>query len=490
MKINLTNGLGLFALSLFSLAFSTARAQEVVSGSPEDVAITVYNQNFGVVREKRRINLKSGTNFLSVEDVASTIDPTSVSFSSLTSPNETVVREQNYRYDLVDPQTILFKSVGKNIKLRQYFSGGTSKELSGVLLSSPRSVVGSVDGSARFVYSGLVLGTASGVILNPAGEIEISEMPEGLVSVPSLFWKLDTEKSGEQLTELSYQASGLNWNCDYVAVLNETDTKADLTSWVTIDNKSGATYKNASLKLMAGDVHRVTQPNAPRSAEYMEMAADGIVGGAQFSEKAFAEYHLYTLKGKTTVANNETKQMSLFNATAVPVKKVFVFDPGGQNYNPYMGSSENPQKVNVEIELENKESNHLGMPMPKGKVRVYKKDQDGSLQFVGEDSLDHTPRDEKIRLYIGDAFDLVGERKQLSVRQISERVQRISYEISLRNHKNTAVTINAVEHASGQWKILNSSMTYTKKDSGTFEFAAQVPARGELKISYEIELKY
>lgn len=470
------------ALALAFSSFLPVSAQESPSkavgttvSDSEGISLTIYNQNFGLVRDLRSVNLKDGVNYLRFEDVASQIDPTSVSFSSLTAPNSLAVREQNYQYDLVDPSTILSKSVGKTLRIRRYMDNGTVKELNGTLLSS----VGH--------GGGLVLKTSDGVVLNPQGEIEVTSLPEGLVSKPSLLWKLESTKAGEQKTEIAYQTNGMNWHCDYVAVLNKDDSLADLTSWVTIDNRSGSTYKNASLKLLAGDVHRVSESRSmPRGAMMMKAAA---APASQFSEKSFAEYHLYSLQGKTTLANNETKQMSLFNASEIPVKKLFVYEPEAANYGYRQNAS---QKVAVKFELVNSLKNHLGVPMPKGKVRVYKKDQDASLQFIGEDLIDHSPVDEKIRLYIGDAFDLVGEKKQtnyINTSSLGRDKRRISYEISLRNHKDSAVTITAVEHAWGDWKIANSSLPYTKKDSHTFEFVVQVPAHGETKLNYEIELR-
>lgn len=481
----------LLALSaaLAVLAPQKGLAQEEHSGAAEDISITIYNQNFGLVREQRSMNLKDGVTFVRVEDVASNIDPTTVSFQSLSAANSVVVREQNYQYDLIDPTTVLSKSIGKDLKFKQTLQNGQVKELSGILLNSPRAVVSDTNGNSSTSYQGLVIKTPEGIVLNPEGEVELKELPAGLVGKPSLLWKLESDKAGTHKTEISYQTSGLNWRCDYVAVLNEKDDHSDLTSWVTIDNKSGASYKNSLLKLLAGDVHKVSQANVyPQGT--MSMGAMSMRAAApQFQEQSFAEYHLYSLKGRTTVGTNETKQMSLFNAGGIPVKKMFIFDQNNQVYNPYNGGNSS-QKVNVKIELNNSEQNHLGIPMPKGKVRVYKKDQDGALQFIGEDQIDHTAKDEKVRLYIGDAFDLVGERKQTNIKQISNRVQEASYEISLRNHKKEDVTITCVEHANGEWTILNSSQPYTKKDSRSFEFAVKVPANQEVKVSYDIETRW
>lgn len=488
------SGAGLLAgVILVASSLSPARAETVGASESQGVNLTIYNQNFGLVRDIRNVDLKDGVNFVRFEDVAAQIDPTSVSFTSLTAPNSVAVREQNYQYDLIDPTTILSKSIGKNVKFRQFLPSGAVNEISGVLLNSPRAVVSDSEGNVSTHYQGLVLKTDAGVILNPAGQAELAELPAGLVSKPSLLWKLETTKAGTHKSEIAYQTQGMNWKCDYVAIVNDDDTQLDMTSWVTLDNKSGATFKEAALKLMAGDVHKVQPQGYSYMRGDMMMKANGAPA-QQFSEQAFAEYHLYSLAGKTDLNNNETKQLSLFNAARIPTKKQFVFDSrspavpvyGRGYYNPQQGSE---QKINVKLEIQNTEANQLGIALPKGKVRVYKKDKDGALQFIGEDLIDHTPRDEKIRLYIGDAFDLVGERKQMNMNRISDRVYRTTYEVSLRNHKDKEVTITAVEHAHGEWKVISENFQHTKKDSTTFEYNVKVPARGEVKINYEIEIR-
>ncbi len=453
------------------------------------VSLTIYNQNFGLVRDTRSVELANGINHVRFEDVAAKIDPTSVSFTSLTAPNQVVVREQNYQYDLIEPTTILSKSVGKDVRIKNYLSGGGVSEISGTLINSPRTYVSDSEGRVSSTYSGLVVKTGNGVILNPQGQVELSELPAGLVPKPSLLWKLETDKAGMHKTEIAYQTAGLNWKCDYVAVVNSDDTKTDLTSWVTLDNQSGGTYRDAALKLLAGDVHRVTAPQ-PMYAKGMMMARAGGAAEQQFTEQSFAEYHLYTLAGKTDVKDRETKQLSLFNAAQIPTKKQFVFDSNGQFYPGGWSPSGSSKKINVKLEMENSDKNNLGMPMPKGKVRVYKKDKDGALQFIGEDQIDHTPRDEKVRLYIGDAFDVVGERKQMNVQRVSDRVTRVQMEISLRNHKKEPITVTCVEHAYGQWKITSSSQEHRKKDSTTFEFDVKVAPDSESKLTYEIEMRY
>ncbi len=473
-------------VQMSALAIDAKEKGKDKANDGESVAITVYNQNFGLVKDIRKVELKEGINNLRFDDVAAAIDPTSVSFLSLTAPNSVVVREQNYQYDLMDVSTILSKSVGKELKIRQY-SGGGMHEVSGTLLNSPLVTVSDSNGNVSQRSQAIVLKTPSGIVLGANGEVELAELPSGLVAKPSLLWKLQADKGGEHRAEISYQTQGMNWKCDYVAVANNDDTACDLTSWVTLDNKSGASFKQASLKLMAGDVHRVTQNAMPRGFALMKSAMAGAAA-PQFSEQSFAEYHLYSLAGRTDLNNNETKQLTLFNAASVPVKKLFVFESGSVNH--YRQANGQGQKVNVKLEIANTQGNNLGMPMPKGKVRVYKKDQDGAMQFVGEDLIDHTPKDEKVRLYMGDAFDIVGERKQTNYQQISQRLLKQSFEISLRNHKEKEVTVTVIEHAYGDWKVVNSSQPFTKKDSHTIEFAVKVPANGESKVTYDLEIKH
>src|SRR5262249_34207657 len=318
------------------------------------VSLTIYNQNFGLVKDVRSVELKEGINYLRFEDVAAMIDPTSVSFESLTAPNAVVVREQNYQYDLMDPNTILSKSVGKNVKFKQVLANGQVQELSGVLLNPPAAAVSDTSGNTSIHHQGLVLKTADGIVLNPAGQAELAELPAGLVSKPSLLWKLEATRAGKHQTEIGYQTGGLNWRCDYVAVANPDDTQADLTSWVTLDNKSGATYKNASLKLLAGDVHRA-QEVAPMLKGRMMAGVAAAAPAPQFTESAFAEYHLYSLQNKTDVNQNETKQLSLFNANNVPTKKLFVFEPESRMIYGGYGGYGDTQKVKVKLEVENSE---------------------------------------------------------------------------------------------------------------------------------------
>jgi hypothetical protein len=434
--------------------------------------ITVYNQNMGLVKDRRAIDLSKGINILEFCDVAAQIDPTSVHFKSLTDPDGVGILEQNYQYDLVNTQKLLQKYLGKQIRVRQRVDG-EERVIEGTLLSSA---------------GGISLKTDEGIVLNPAGQIELPDLPEGLIVKPTLVWMLESDRAGRNEAEVSYITNGLNWHCEYVTVVNQDDTALDLTGWVTIDNQSGASYKDAGLKLIAGDVHRVQEGEQMRVAAELRAPAGRGGGAPQFEEKAFFEYHMYTLNRRTDVMDNETKQMTLLAASDVEAKKVFVYDGGRASW--YGGDTSDQNKVRVMLEFKNSQEHNLGIPLPKGKIRVYKADTDGSLQFVGEDLIDHTPKDEKLRVFLGNAFDLVGERVRTNYNKISDRVIEEDYEIKLRNHKDTPVTITVVEHYWGDWKILSSNFDYTKKDAHTAEFPIEVAPNEEVVLKYTVRTTY
>jgi hypothetical protein len=489
----------LVCLSLLMGAAMALEAQNVVTSTAKDtkgVSLTIYNQNFAVVRENRQISLKEGVNFVRYEDVAAQIDPTSISFKSLTAPNAVAVREQNYQYDLLNPTSILNKSVGKTVRFKQVHPDGKVEILEGTLLNPPTAMVGQTDaGGGGTVYQGLVMRLKDGrIVLNPTGQIELTELPEGLVSRPSLLWKLDVDKAGTHDTQVSYIANGITWKADYVAVVSKDESMVDLTGWVTIDNRSGATYSDAQLQLLAGDVRRV-QVAPGMGGVPMDAIALRRAEAPQFQEEAFFEYHLYTLQGTTRVRDNETKQMTLLTASDVKVTRKLVLDAGRWWWiqgirSPGMGSDTENVKLNIVVELRNTKENNMGMPLPKGKVRLYKADDRGNLQFLGEDLIDHTPKDELVRLYIGDAFDVVGERKRTDYKQISDRVIEETYEITVRNRKETDADVWIVEHFWGEWQILNNSHPYNKLDAHTVEFPVKVERNGAVKVTYTVRMRW
>jgi hypothetical protein len=315
-----------------------------------------------------------------------------------------------------------------------------------------------------------------------------AQLPENLIAKPTLMWLVSSQKAAQTL-EVSYLAQSLNWSADYVLVVNEQDTAGALQGWVTLVNQSGASYKNAELKLVAGDVNRV-QPEANMRMGKAMPAMAPAPSGAGFSEQGLFEYHLYTLGRPTTILQNEQKQVSLLEADGVKIDKKLIFY--GQQYwfRGQYGQIQANQKVGVYLDFKNDEKSKLGMPLPKGTIRVYKADKSGAKQFVGEDQIDHTPRDEKVRVKMGEAFDVVGDRKQMEWKALGSCTSESRWEIELRNHKDTAVEVEDYEPIGGDWTILESSQPYEKKDAGTFTFNVKVPARGKTKVSYRVRLRY
>ncbi len=427
-------------------------AKEV--GGVKDVSLTVYNRDLALVREIRRFEFAEGVNFLTLTGVASRIDATSVHFKLL-SDYDFALLEQNYDYDLVGTNKLLQKYIGKLITLVDP-EDGRRKEVT--LLS---------------VADGMVVDYAGKILINPPGNVELPELTEGLLLKPTLEWQVLTDKAFISDGELSYLTSGLSWNADYVALLADNEKTAEVEGWVTLTNNSGATYENAKLKLIAGDIHRAPAPQPVEMARLGKAMAEADMG---FKEEAFFEYHLYNLQRRTTIKNAQTKQVSLLTASGIPVSKVYTFDPGWRS-----------EKIEVRVEFKNSEQNNLGMPLPAGRVRVFKRDSEGIPQLVGEDAIDHTPKDEMVRLLLGYAFDIKGEKKQISYTD-RHKGFTASYEVSLRNHKKEPVTILVLEHLPyGNWKVVETSHDYKKLDAQTIEFTVGIPLNGEAKLTYTID---
>ncbi|MCK4244846.1 MAG: DUF4139 domain-containing protein [Candidatus Omnitrophica bacterium] len=463
----------------------------------KEISLTIYNQNFGLVKDIRYLSLKKGLNIIRFVDVAREIDATSVSFKSLRAPESCIIQEQNFEYDLISRNKLLEKYLDQEIILER--TEGTTEETYdkwatlGKGSRQRKEVTPKIKRVKAILLStkgGMVVKIGDEIYLNPLGRVILPALPEGLITKPTLLWELLNEKPGMHTVEVTYLTNGINWKADYISIVNRDDKKIDLNGWVTIDNKSGATYKNAGLKLIAGEVHRVEErPKYKRDLMLREAKAG--IAAPQFKEKAFFEYHLYTLQRKTTLKDNQTKQISLFTATEIPTKKLFTYD--GAIYRGWWRSSEKEpcnKKVAVSLEFKNEKKYGLGIPLPKGKIRVYKKDVDGSLEFIGEDQIDHTPKNEKVKLFLGNAFDIVGERKCTEHRKISSRVYQNSYEITLSNHKKEDVKVIVIEHLYGDWQILSESQPHTKKDAFTIEYPVSIPKDGKATVTYTALYKF
>jgi hypothetical protein len=455
-----------------------AATVSAVEPNQEGVALTIYNQNFGVVREKRIVEVPDKTSTIRFADVAAQIDGTSVSFKSLTDPGAAVL-EQNYEFDLVSADKLLQKYIDRNVTV---LTKDGSRYAGALLSFDTNQLVIKQRGELAMIQRG-----------DNVKDIGFEALPEGLITKPTLVWKIATEKPGRQLVEVAYQTGGINWQADYNAVLNAKDTLLDLSGWATVNNQSGGAYKDARLKLIAGDVRRV-QPQRERSMSRMALAEGRALG---FEEKAFFEYHLYTLGRPTTVAQNQIKQIELLKAADVPVKKVFLYEGapqyrffGGLVTDAGYGSEEFNKKVNVIVELRNSKDNHMGMALPKGKVRLYKGDEaDAALEFIGEDEIDHTPKDELLRLQIGNAFDIVGERKRIDFKiDTAGHVMTESFEIRVRNHKDEPVTVLVKEvlYRWNTWEIVQASHKWTKYDANAIHFPVNVAKDGEQVITYTV----
>ena len=466
------------AVLLAAAGVSAAWAAEKAPADKEGVALTVYNQNFAVVKDVRILKLDGKAATVQFRDVAKLIDPTSVNFKSLTDPEGTVVIEQNYEFDLVSADKLLDKYIDKEISVITK----QGQKYTGTLMS--------------FDAGQLVVRNDKGLYMvqrpDNVQNVEFGALPEGLLTRPTLVWKVATEKPGPHLSQVTYQTQGLSWQADYSAVVNADDTGMDLSGWVTVTNRCGATFKDAHLKLMAGDVRRIQPVQPPMAMAAMDGAAKGRGGGGGFEEKTFFEYHMYDLPRPTTVNDNQVKQIELLVAAGVPVLKRYVFEPQGRYWHKRYGSTGDEYKVNVYVEFKNSKEAKLGMPLPKGKIRVYKKDPaSGDLEFVGEDEIDHTPKDEELKLYVGDAFDIVGAKTVTNRRQ-EARWRQESVKIELRNHKEQDITVRIREHLTGpgQWEITAKSQDFKKIDASTIEFDVPVAKNGKAEVTYTVDNRW
>ncbi len=447
----------------------------------KSVAITVYNSNLGLVKDTRTLRLPRGTSQLRFMDVAQQINATSVHIKSVTAPNALAVVEQSYEFDLLNPQKLLDKYVGKELTLVLKTLENNSEKLvptSATLLSN---------------NGGQVWQIGQQIVINPTniGEIRFDRLPQDLIAKPTLVWTLNNTGTDTHTVEASYLTTGLNWRSDYVIVVNQNDTRADLNGWVTLTNTSGTAYRNADLKLVAGDVHRVREEVAMNAVSEMRVARAGAAPQPQFQEQAFFEYHLYTLQRQTNIKHNETKQISLLSSDNFTIKKELIVN--GQAF--YFQGYNNPgelvkEKVGVYVGFKNAKENNLGVPLPAGVVRVYKADTTGAQQFVGEDRIDHTPKDETVRIKLGDAFDVVAERKQTDYKNIARRVFEYAYEIRIRNHKEEAVTVVVNEPIGGDWEMLNSTFPAEKTAAFAARFNVPVAKDDEAILSYRVRVKF
>ncbi|MBI4637487.1 MAG: DUF4139 domain-containing protein [Candidatus Rokubacteria bacterium] len=456
---------------LATTQLATAAPLAITREDQRDLMVTIYNGNLGLVKDVREGRLGSGTFEVQFADVAAQIDPTSVHLRSLTDPAGLKILEQNYEYDLLSSEKLLEKYVGKRVRL--YQADGTYHEAT---LLSTQGPVFEINGQIH---------------LGHHGRLVLPALPENLVAKPTLVWLLRGTSEGRHRIEASYLTGGITWKADYVMVLNAADDRTDLAGWVTIDNRSGATYGNAALKLVAGDVNRAREPRRDgRALELAAKAASVAEGTRDFASEGFFEYHLYTLDGRTTIKDNQTKQLSLLTADAVPVQKRLIYYGAQDYYRNSYGVPISNQKVGVYLEIKNRKDHRLGIPLPKGKIRVYKADASGSQQLVGEDWIDHTAKDGQVKIKMGNAFDVVGERTQKEWKQIARNVYEVEWEIALRNAKTADQKVTVIEPVPGDWQVLSSTHPWEKLEAHTLRYELPVPKEGTTKLTYRVRIRF
>lgn len=447
----------------------------------QNVAVTIYNGDLALVKDTRHVKLKTGLNALALRDVSAQIRPETALLRSINAPGSLTLIEQNFDFDLLTPEKLLEKYVGKTVSLvKTHPATGLETTEQAIVLSANNGVVLRV---GNRIESGI-----------HGNRIVYNDVPESLRDRPTLVTQINNKGATDQTVELSYLTGGLGWKADYVAELNSKENMLDLSGWVTLTNTSGTSYKNAKLQLVAGDVNRV-QEHYPRA---MTMRKDLVMmaeAAAPMAEESLLEYHLYSLDRPTTIAENQTKQVALLSATNVPARKELVLRGADYYYQSSYGDLGTKMKVGVFVEFDNKEIAKLGMPLPKGIMRVYKKDSADNAQFVGEDNIDHTPKNEVVRLKLGESFDVTADKKQTVFKTLPRPSKGNSafesaYEITLKNAKKEKITVTIQEPISGDWTIISESQAHKKVNSHLAVWKIEIPAEGSSTLSYRAIVKY
>ena len=447
----------------------------------QSVAVTIYNGDLALVKDTRKVKIKLGLNALALRDVSAQIRPETALLRSINAPGSLTLLEQNFDFDLLTPEKLLEKYVGKTVSLIK------TNPATGVETTEQATVLAANNGVVLRVGNRIETGV-------PLGRIVYDNVPANLRDRPTLVTQINNKGVTDQTVELSYLTGGLGWKADYVAELNAKEDMLDLSGWVTLTNTSGASYKNANLQLVAGDVNRV-QPQASPMSMRKNMDMVSAEAAAPMREEGLLEYHLYTLDRPTTIAENQTKQVALLSASGIPVHKDLVLQGAEYYYQSQYGEIGTKMKLGVFIEFENKEASKLGLPLPKGILRVYKKDSSGNAQFVGEDNIDHTPKNETVRLKLGEAFDVTADKKQTDFKvlpnpQKGHVAYESAFEFTLKNAKKEKVTVTVQEPISGDWKIISESAPHSKANSHLAVWKIDIPAEGKTTLTYRAQVKY
>mgnify|MGYP000695122394 CR=1 FL=1 len=468
------------SIALASPSFASDTEQLTRLSDQTSLAVTIYNDNIALVKDQRTLTLDHGLNHLAFRGVSAKIRPETAILRSLDSSISLQVLEQNFDYDLLTPQKLLEKYTGKQVQISRTHPVTGERSVDTVTVLSTNN--------------GIVIKMKDQILINPVGEYIFNNVPDNLRDQPTLVTQLTSSSQQQQTIELGYLTGGLSWKSDYVAELSNDDSHLDLTGWVTLTNQSGTAFNNAQLQLVAGDVNQV-QPQTRNRSRYEAERMMKMQSDAPLAEENLFEYHLYSLARPTNLANNQTKQVALLSATSVPVTKQFILQG-----NPYYYSSRYTQlgekiKVGVFVEFENSEQSHLGIPIPKGIIRVYKNDSKGNAQFVGEDRIAHSPKNETIQLKLGDAFDISANKKQTDFKTVRHSrpynsAHESGYEIELNNAKSEAITVTVREPIPGDWEIISQSHPHTKVTAGMAEWNITIPAESSHTLRYQVLVQY
>jgi hypothetical protein len=442
------------------------------------VAVTIYNDDLALVKDLRRVRLPKGESLLALREVSGGMMPETALLRNPAGSKTFRVIEQSFDFDLLTPEKLLEKYVGRTVEVVRVHpqTGAESREEALVLAA----------------IGGVVLRMGDRIETGIPGRLVYPDVPANLRDRPTLVVQVASDRAGEQDLELSYLTSGLSWRADYVAELSAAEDRLDLSGWVTLTNQSGTVYQNARLQLVAGDVHRVTRPEAMDQMETKALLTRAEA--PRMAEESLLDYHLYTLDRPTTIKENQVKQVALLTATAVPAVKEYVLRGNEYYYSSRQGSLDDKLKAAVYLEFANREKDGLGLPLPKGIMRVYKQDHSGNAQFVGEDNIDHTPKNEKVRLRLGDAFDVTAEKVQTDFKKLAggekETLIESAYRIELKNAKDKPVTVKVEEPMPGDWQILQESLPHAKEDARTAVWRVEVPAEGKAELTYRVRVRY
>jgi len=482
-------------------------------------ALTIYNQNFAVVRDTVPIDLKQGVNNVRFTETTAHLEPTSVILRDPSGKTNLQILEQNYQNDPVSQELLLSLAEGKTIDFLVIEPNKPNTIVQGKIVRSGY-VRHSQEAMQRYGQSYAMAQSAmayqSGGMSQPIIEVDgklrftlpgqplFPPLSDDTILKPTIEWQLQADKAGKLDAELAYVTGGMSWEANYNIVAPEKSDLLDFVGWVTMDNQSGKTFENAKIKLMAGDVSKIQEAERFSLARSEELAVSGRMA-APVTEKAFEDYHLYNLARPTTLRDRETKQVEFIRASGVKSERIYVYDGLKIDWNQWRGyrmeNLRNNQDLGIEMdtkvavmrEFKNSEANHLGMPLPKGRVRFYKQDEDKQLEFTGENLIDHTPKDETLRVFTGNAFDLVGERQRTNVKvDSSNHWLDESFEIKLRNHKKESVEIRVVEHLFRwtNWEITEKSDPLTKTNAQTMEFRVPVKADEEKTVRYTVHYSW